>query len=362
MISFELSEEQRVAQATIGEFARSVLRPSAREADESTRIAGATLEAIWSTEIIQAQAFDGGAEVGRSPIMNALLLEELATADATLALAAAAPMAFVQAIADQGSRRQRDLLLPLFAGERFTAAAVVVMEPQFQFDVTALATSAERTGDGYLLRGHKSLVPLARDCSHFLVIARSGDVTDAFIVPSDSAGVSVGAAKGTLGLRGLAMADVTFDGVSVPAAMRLGEHNGCDVQRIIDAARTGIAAILTGVSRGVLEYAVPYLKERVVHGAPLARKQVIAFRLADMHIEVEAMRWMSWRAAAELENRRPATRSAQLAYTYAATQAMSIADEGVQAFGGHGFVRAHPIEMWYRNTRSLSVLEGIAGV
>jgi alkylation response protein AidB-like acyl-CoA dehydrogenase len=362
VISFELSEEQHVAQATIGEFARLVLRPAAREADQSSRVDPATLQAIWSTEIIQAQAIEGDATTGRSPVMNALLLEELAAADATLALAAAVPMAFVQAIADQGSRRQRELLLPLFAGDRFTAAAIALMEPQFQFDVTALATSAERAGDGYLLRGRKSLVPLAGECSHFLVIAQSNGAADAFIIPRDTAGVRVEAAKGTLGLRGLAMADVEFDGVMVPATMRLGEHNGCDVQRIVDAARTSIAAILTGMSRGVLEYCVPYLKERVVHGVPLARKQVIAFRLADMHIEVEAMRWMSWRAASELESKRPATRSAQLAYTYAATQAMSIADEGVQAFGGHGFVRAHPIEMWYRNARSLSVLEGVGGV
>jgi alkylation response protein AidB-like acyl-CoA dehydrogenase len=362
VISFELSEEQRVAQATVGEFARSVLRPAAQQVDRSSQIDPATLQAIWSTEIIQAQGAEGGVAAGRSPVMNALLLEELAAADATLALATAAPMAFVQAIADQGSLSQRELLLPLFSGERFTAAAVALMEPQFQFDVTVLATSAERTADGYLLRGRKSLIPLAGECSHFLVIARSDGIADAFIVSRDTVGVRVGAAKGTLGLCGLAMADVEFDGVAVPATMRLGEHNGCDVQRIIDASRTGVAAILTGMSRAVLDYCVPYLKERVVHGTPLARKQVIAFRLADMHIDVEAMRWMSWRAAWELENKRPATRSAQLAYTYAATQAMSIADEGVQAFGGHGFVRAHPIEMWYRNARSLSVLEAVAGV
>jgi alkylation response protein AidB-like acyl-CoA dehydrogenase len=362
VISFELSEEQRVAQATIGEFARSVLQPAARQADQSSRIDPATLQAIWSTEIIQAQAAEGDAGAARSPVMNALLLEELAAADATLALAVAAPMAFVQAIADQGSRHQREALLPLFTGDRFAAAAIALMEPQFQFDVTTLATSAERSGESYLLRGRKTLVPLAGESSHFLVIATSGGAADAFVVPREAAGVRVGPAKGTLGLRGLAMADVEFDGVEVSASMRLGEHNGCDVQRIVDASRTGIAAILTGMSRSVLDYCVPYLKERVVHGAPLARKQVIAFRLADMHIEVEAMRWMSWRAASELEDKRPATRSAQLAYTYAATQAMSIADEGVQAFGGHGFVRAHPIEMWYRNARSLSVLEGIAGV
>jgi alkylation response protein AidB-like acyl-CoA dehydrogenase len=362
VLSFELSEEQRVAQATIGEFARSVLHPAAQQADRLSRIDQATLQAIWSTEIIQAQAVEDDAAGTRSPVMNAVLLEELAAADATLALAVASPMAFVQAIADQGSRRQRELLLPLFCGDRFAAAAIALMEPQFQFDVTMLKTSAEQSGDGYLLRGRKSLVPLAADCSHFLVIAESNGAPDAFIVPRDAAGVRVGPAKGTLGLRGLAMADVEFEGAMVPAAMRLGEHNGCDVQRIIDSARTGVAAVLTGMSRSVLDYCVPYLKERVVHGVPLARKQVIAFRLADMHIEVEAMRWMSWRAASELENKRPATRSAQLAYTYAATQAMSIADEGVQAFGGHGFVRAHPIEMWYRNARSLSVLEGVAGV
>mgnify|MGYP001552701897 FL=1 len=162
-------------------------------------------------------------------------------------------------------------------------------------------------------------------------------------MPRAAAGVDVGAAPGTLGLRGLCLADVSFEGVRVPAGMRLGDHNGCDVQRIIDSARTGIAAILTGMSRGILEYCVPYTKERVVHGTPLARKQVIAFRLADMHIEIEAMRWMTWRAAAELETGRKATRSAQLAYTYAAERAMSIADEAVQAFGGHGFGRAHPI-------------------
>src|SRR5882762_8886097 len=151
MITFELSEEQQIAQSTIREFAQTVLRPVAQRADSDRKIGQKELDAIWSTEIVQAQA----TEEGRSPIMNALLLEELAAADATLALAVAAPMAFVQAIADQGSRQQRELLLPLFAGDRFAAAAIAFMEPQFQFDVTTLATSAERSGDDYILRGRK---------------------------------------------------------------------------------------------------------------------------------------------------------------------------------------------------------------
>ncbi|MFO1079356.1 MAG: acyl-CoA dehydrogenase [Reyranellaceae bacterium] len=362
MISFALTEEQRVAQATVRAFAQSTLRPVAQAADEAGRIAPETLAALWSMELVQAQAqIEPGGEA-RSPLLNALLLEELGAADATLALAVAAPMAFVGALADHGSERQRRSLLPLFAGARFQAAAVAVMEPRFQFDAAALGTTAVRAGGDYRLTGRKSMVPFAADCSHFLVLATSDGRPDAFIVPRDAPGVTVGPAPGTVGLRALALAEVDLAEVAVPAAMRLGDHNGCDAQRLIDSARAGISAVLTGMSRGVLDYAVPYLKERVVHGAPLARKQLIAFRLADMHIEVEAMRWMTWRAAAELEQGRSATRSAQLAYTYAATQSLMVADEAVQAFGGHGFVRSHPIEMWYRNTRALSVLEGIAGL
>jgi alkylation response protein AidB-like acyl-CoA dehydrogenase len=358
MISFELSEEQTIAQATIKEFAQNVLRPAARQADTDSRIETHILDSLWSTEIVQAQI----SEDGRSSVLNAILLEELAAGDASLALALASPMAFVQAVVDQGSSKQRETVLAQFEDSKFKGAAVALAEPSFASDVSRPATKARRNGDSYTLTGKKGFVPLASSCCYFLVAADSGGGTDAFIVPREAPGVIVHKPRGTLGLCALGMSEVQFEGVQVPATMRLGEHNGCDVQRIVDSARAGLAAICAGLARSVLDYVIPYTKDRVVHGTPLARKQAIAFRIADMHIEVEAMRWMSWKAAWELETKQSATRSAQLAYTYAAENVMSIADEGVQALGGHGFVRAHPIEMWYRNARSLSVLEGIAGV
>jgi len=363
MISFELSEEQQIVRSTIAEFGKSVLAPQARRLDTDSRIDDGMLDALWSTGIIQAQTGGPDDEGGsRSPVTNAIILEELAAADATLALAMASTMGFVQAIADQGSADQRAKLLGGFAGETFQIAAVALMEPRFAFDVAKFATVASKAGDDYVVRGAKAMVPLASRCSHFLVVAQADGAADAFIVPRDAAGVSVAEPKGVLGLRALEMAEVSFDNVTVPASMRLGEGNGSDIQRIIDSARVGISAILAGLSRGVMEYVIPYTKERVVHGVPLAQKQTIAFNIADMHIDVEAMRWLNWRAAWELETRQPATRTAQLAYTYAGQQAMRIADDGLQAFGGHGFVKAHPLELWYRNARSLSVLEGAAGV
>jgi alkylation response protein AidB-like acyl-CoA dehydrogenase len=119
---------------------------------------------------------------------------------------------------------------------------------------------------------------------------------------------------------------------------------------------------MTGLSRGVLEYCVPYTKEREAFDEPIARKQAIAFMLADMHIEAEVSRWLLWQAASRLEQRDSATKAAYQARSYAAEKSMWIADNGVQCLGGHGFIREHPVEMWFRNARTLGVLEGTIGL
>jgi len=360
MISFELSEEQKIAQSTMGEFAKAVLSPEARRIDNDSKIDAGVLKSLWETGIVQSQVSEDGE--ARSPVTNAIILEELAAADASLALALASPMGYVQAIVDHGSAKQRAELLKAFTGGKFQAAAVAMMEPSFGFDVSKFATTAKKSGADFVLSGKKAMVPLASQCSHFLVIATNDGAADAFIVPRDAAGVKVAAPKGTLGLRGLELAEVSFENVKVPAAMRLGEGNGADVQKIIDSGRVGLTAVMTGLGRAVMEYTIPYVKERVVHGTPLGQKQKVAFDIADMHMDIESMRWMNWKAAWQLEAKESATKQAQLAYTYASEKVVNIADNGVQSFGGHGFVKAHPIEMWYRNARSVSVLEGAAGV
>jgi alkylation response protein AidB-like acyl-CoA dehydrogenase len=362
LISFELTEEQKLAQSMVQELAANKLRPAARHADDREGIPASILDEIWSTGIVQSQASAESDSAGQSATLNAILLEELAVADAAFAMAAAAPIGFLSAITAQGSPSQKKNLPPLFAGDKYRCAGVAIMEPDFAFDVSTIRTSANKTRDGYRLTGVKGLVPLAGQCSHFLVIARCDGALDAFIVDRNNRGVTVGDKKLNIGLRAVETATVTFKDVELNSSARLGESAGCDAQRIIDSSRTAISAILTGISRGVMEFVIPYLKERVVHGAPLAQKQVIAFRLADMRIETDAMRWMTWKAASIIEHGGDATKQAQLAYTYNGEQAMWIADEGVQMLGGHGYLRDNPVEMWYRNARSISVMEGAVGV
>ena len=360
MISFALSEEQEIARAAVAEFARAELTTAARAADEAAAFSASVLASAWGLGLVQTIAEAGAAPLEQPTVMNVLLLEEFAYGDSAVALALAGPLGFAKAIAEQGSETQKREYLPPFAGDQPRFAAIAHRDAGW-FQGAGQTTRAERVAGGWRLSGVKALIPQAARCSHFLATAESHGGRAAFLVSAGQSGLKIAPAKGTLGLRALEMADVSFDGVFVPDAARLGESAGANVQRIVDLSRVALSAILGGLARAVFDYALPYTKERVVHGEAIAKKQSVAFKLADMHIAVQAMRWMVLRAAAELDETKTATRNARLAQRYGADHGLVIADEGVQIFGGHGYVRDLPPEMWYRNARSLSVLDGLVG-
>jgi alkylation response protein AidB-like acyl-CoA dehydrogenase len=364
VISFKTTEEQDVIRDALHEFADQAMRPLARDCDEESKIPEEFLAQAWELGLVNTQLpaeFGGGGE-DRSPVTNAILYEELAWGDATLAIAALSPAAFAFAIADQGSDAQKKEYLPLFCTESYHAASLAISEPSPTFDPRAPKTCAEKKGEGYVLNGRKCFVPMGDRASHFLVSAQAGDRLEAFILPRDAAGLTLSGAEKNLGLRGLPTTTLEVENVEVSASQRLGGEAGSDVQRIIDHARVGLAAMLVGVSRAALEYAVPYAKDREAFDQAIAQKQAIAFKLADMHIETESTRWLVWKAASELEKGQNATRSSHFARNYAAEKGMWIVDQGIQVLGGHGFIREHPVEMWYRNGRTLGVLEGTLGL
>jgi alkylation response protein AidB-like acyl-CoA dehydrogenase len=360
VISFKLEEEQEIVRDSLREFAAEAVRPIARDCDEDSAVPQEFLEQSWELGLVSTQipeAYGGGGEA-RAAVTNAIVLEELAWGDASLALAAVAPAGFAFAIADQGSEEQKQKYLPMFCGDRYCAAVLAVNEPTVSFDPLTPRTVAEPKSDGFVLSGAKCFVPLGDRASHFLVVARNNGGLDAFVVARDAEGLSVSEGERNLGLKALPTATLELERVEVSNADRLGGEGGCDVQRVLDASRTALAAVMVGLSRAVLEYCVPYAKDRVAFDQAIAQKQAIAFRLADMHIETESTRWLVWKAAAQLEQGLSATRAAHFARGYAADQSMWIADQGVQVLGGHGFIRDNPVEMWFRNARTLGVLEG----
>ena len=364
MISFGMTEEQEVVREAMRDYAEQAVRPLAREADESSELPSDFLDQVWELGLTSTQipeAYGGGGEE-RSPITNAIVLEELAHGDAALAIAALAPSLLANAIVDQGTETQKQTLLPAFCGERFHAGSLAVVEPGAFFDPRTPKTKVEPKGEGFVLSGVKSFVPLGDRAENILVTARNNGGLDAFIVPCAAEGVTISQNEKNLGLRALPTSTIELERVELGPEARLGGDAGCDMARILNASRTALAAVMLGLSRAVLEYCVPYAKDREAFDEPIAKKQSIAFRLSQMHIDIEATRWLVWKAASQLEQGLDATRAAHFAYGYAAEKAMWIADNGVQVLGGHGFIREHPVELWFRGARTLSVLEGTVTV
>jgi len=364
VISFKLEEEQEIVRDALHAFAEEAIRPLARECDEEEKISEEFLAQSWELGLVSTQlpTAYGGAGEERSPITNTIILEELAWGDPALALAAITPAGFANAVVDQGTEEQKQAYLPKFCGDQYHAAALAVCEPTVSFDPLIPRTVAEPKGDGFVISGVKSFVPMGDRAEHFLVIARNNGGLDAFIVDRNADGLAISTDEKNLGMRGLPTATLEFERVEVPSENRLGGEGGCDVQRLLDGSRTALAAVMVGLSRAVLEYAVPYAKDREAFDQAIAQKQGIAFKLADMHMETECSRWLTWKAASQLEQGLPATRAAHFARSYAAEQSMWISDQGIQVLGGHGFIREHPVELWYRSARTLGVLEGTLSV
>jgi alkylation response protein AidB-like acyl-CoA dehydrogenase len=364
MISFGMSEEQELIRDAMREFAADAIRPIARECDEAGEIPADFLETVWTLGLTNTQIPEeyGGAGEERALVTNSILLEELAFGDASLAIAALAPSLFANAILDHGTDDQKKTYLPLFCGESFATGSLAVSEPFALADASRPRTMAEPKGNSFILSGRKTMVVFGDRASHFLITAQLGDDLAAFIVPRDAAGLKITEPEKSMGLRGLKTTGLEIERVEVGADALLGGAEGADVQQILNVSRTGLSVVMLGLSRAVLEYCVPYAKDRVAFGEPISKKQSIAFRLSEMHIEQHAMRMLVWRAASLIEHGEDATQAVWHARFYAAEKSMWIADNGVQILGGHGFIREHPVEMWFRDARTLGVLDGMVSI
>jgi acyl-CoA dehydrogenase len=366
MITFALDEEQTMIRDSLRAFAAEVLAPGARAIDEAGETPADIIKQGWDFGLIAAsipEAFGGGGGE-RSCITNAVALEALGGGCASQAVAIMAPGQFVGALIDFGTEEQKAEHLPRFAGTEPVAAAVAIQESQFGFAAEAQRTTATRKGNGWVLDGEKRLIPLGDRAETFLVMAREADgAVQAFLVPRDAAGLTVAAEAGTQGLKPVPKAKITLSAVELPGSARLGGDAGIDAQQLVNQARIGAAAVAVGLCRQATDFAIPYAKERVAFGEPIGKKQSIAFMLADMHIECESMRWMVWKAASLLEHNDPgAAKASVLAQDYVRRKAVKIADDALQIFGGHGFIRELPLEMWLRNARTLTVLDGPVSV
>ncbi|HUH67692.1 MAG TPA: acyl-CoA dehydrogenase family protein [Mycobacterium sp.] len=357
-----LDDDQKMIVDTLDEFAEQVLRPAAHDADEAATYPPdliAKAAELGITAINVPEDFDGIA-AHRSSVTNVLVAEALAYGDMGLALPILAPGGVASALTHWGSADQQATYLTEFAGGNVPQACVAIAEPQPLFDPTRLKTTAVRTPSGYRLDGVKSLVPAAADAELFIVGAQLNGKPTLFIVESSAKGLTV-KADPSMGIRPAALGQVELSGVSVPLNARLGEDEASDndYSEAIALSRLGWAALAVGTSHAVLDYVIPYVKERQAFGEPIARRQAVAFMCANIAIELDGLRLITWRGAARVEQGLTFTREAALAKRLGADKGMRIGLDGVQLLGGHGYTKEHPVERWYRDLRAIGVAEGV---
>jgi alkylation response protein AidB-like acyl-CoA dehydrogenase len=318
----------------------------------------------WELGVLQAsvpETYGGFGE--HSALTGVLAAEEMAWGDLAGALAVMTPGLFALPILLVGSEEQRQTYLPpIIEGDwaPFTAAFI---EPNYDFDPSELRTSAVPDGDGYVLNGEKAYVPYASQAEKMIVYANLDGKTQGFIVAANSAGVSIQEQQKLLGFHALPVFKVKLESVRVPLENRLGGAEGHDINPILASSNLATASLGVGLARAALEYASDYAKDREVFGVKVAQKQAIAFMIAEMATDIEAIRLLTWEAAWMLDTgKEEAGRMAYLAASGAADMAMMVTDRAVQILGGHGYIREHPVELWMCNGRGIAMLNGLGMV
>jgi alkylation response protein AidB-like acyl-CoA dehydrogenase len=349
------TEDQQMVVGVVSEFAAEVLRPGAADADVSGTTDAKVLaqSAELGLSLIEVPEELGGIVRERSTMTGVLVAEAMAHGDMGQAVACLAPATVSTAISLWGDETQQAMYLPAFTGESVPAAALAIVEPRPLFDPFTLKTRATRQRTGHLLNGVKSLVPRGAEAEVFVIAAQLEDQGPAlFLVESGHPGVTI-EAEPSMGLRAASLSRVLLDDVPAVQLGRLEDYAEC-----VRLSRLGWCALSLGTAKAVLDYVTPYVNERTAFGEPISHRQSVAFMVANIAIELEGMRLVTYRAGSRAEQGLSFAREVALARRLCTEKGMQIGTDGVQLLGGHGFVKEHPVERWYRDLRAIGVMEG----
>ena len=359
MIDFEPDEDQALIVETVRQFAENEVRPISRAADEAGSPPPEVLSAAHELGLVAnalPESHGGGGE--RSALTGALIAEELGWGDMATCLAILSPGLVGLPVGDFGSKVLKDAVLPGLLGPEFVPGALALVEPRFDSDPYRPRTTAKRDGDDFLIDGEKCQVPWLAGGRHVVILASEAEGLAGFVVERDAAGLTA-TPEQKMGLSGLPTAALTLVGVRVPASARL-EADDQALRTLIDRGRIALSAAAIGTARASFELARDYAKQRETFGQPIATRQAIAFKIADMAIEIDGARLLVWEAAAALDRGEDASRRVRLAHDQTRRITLQVTDGAVQVFGGHGYIRDYLPELHLRNVTGMTSFEALA--
>ena len=352
-------EEQSMLQEALRAFAAEQIRPTASLADSECQVAPELLEQITELGVgaLGIPEELGGLALEQPAVTGVLAAEALAHGDMGIAYAALAPAAVAAAIGRWGSAEQQATYLPAFTAAAPPAAALAILEPRALFDPMDLHTGASRDGADWIIDGAKALVARPGDCELFIIAANTQSGPALFLVESGTAGLSI-EAEPAMGLRAAATGRLVAEAVRVPGGALIGDGARELYSECVQRARIAWAALATGTAQAVLDHVIPYVNERSAFGEPISNRQAVAFTVSNLAIESEGIRLVTYRAASRADAGASFAREASLARQLCSAHAASIGSDGVQLLGGHGYIKEHPVERWYRDLAAVGVMEG----
>lgn len=353
LFDLSLTEEQQMTVDAMEQFSAEVLYPLAHDADHAETFP----EVLWQhgTELgLNFYALPeslGGVATEKNIVSNVLIAEHLAKGDFSLTAGLLSTFSVINALTQWGSEQIQSDYLASFANDKGIRATFATQENIPAFNPFRLTTQATPHQDHYLIQGEKTLVLLAASADIYLVSAMLNGQPDVFVVQRDpSISIQKSAA---MGLKANETATLHFDNTP---AQRLGDED-FDYTAFIDLGNLMWCAMAVGTCEAVRKYCIQYANERTAFGEPISHRQGVAFMIANMAIETDAMRMLVLNAASLAEAGKPFHREAYLARILCAEKSMQIGTDGVQILGGHGYTREHPVERWYRDLRATAVIQ-----
>ncbi len=369
-MNFALSDDQTRIRDMVRDFADSEIAPGVLEREKKEGFPTEILARLGEMGILGMMVPEEYGGAGVDALSYALAIEELARVCASTAVIVSVNNSvFCYPLWKFGSERQKKTILTEVASGR-GLGAYALTEPQSGSDAANQKTRAERDGGAYVLNGAKAWITNAGQAKWYLVMAMTDPSAGtrgitAFLVSAEDPGLRVGAPEDKMGLRASKTASVFLENVRVPEERRLGqEGEGFTIaMRTLDHSRIGIAAQGIGIARACFDACVAYARTRETFGKKIAEHEVIAFQIADMTVQIEASRMLTYRAAVLSE--KPGVRHSKetsMAKVFATEAANAIAARAVQIFGGYGYSREYPVERYYRDARVTTIYEGTSEI
>jgi len=368
-LHLELSEEQKLLQQTVREFANTEVKPLARELDETGRFPRETLRKaaeLGLTGIPFPEQYGGA---GFDHISYAITIEEISRACASTGVILSVQNSlYCDPIYRFGSEEQKQRLLAPFArGEKIGCYALT--EPQAGSNAAALATQAVRKGDRYIVNGTKAWITNGGAADAAIVYVNTDPPKaekgiTALVVERGTPGFKVGKEEKKLGINATACVELSFTDCEVPIENRIGnEGEGYKVAlSTLDGGRIGIAAQAVGIAQGAFEEALKYSQQRMAFGQPISNFQAIQFMLADMATEIDAARLLARKAAWKQDIGARFSMEASIAKLFASEMATRVTHKAIQIHGGYGYSREYPVERMYRDARITEIYEGTSEI